>query len=82
MASKPEAETPIQPLTWCFQSLSFDLSSSPEECFFTDTGSSDHPSLRPIFIQTIFRPRIFESTFRDHCAKKLDGALRNPTSFV
>ena len=26
--------------------------------------------------------RIFESKFRDHCAKKLDDALRKPTSFV
>ena len=38
--------------------------------------------IRPIFILRIFRPRIFESKFRDHCAKKLDGALRKPTSFV
>ena len=29
-----------------------------------------------------FQTRIFESKFRDHCAKKLDGALRKPTSFV
>ena len=28
------------------------------------------------------RPRISESKFRNHCAKKLDGALRKPTSFV
>ena len=27
-------------------------------------------------------PRIFESQLRDHCAKKLVGALRKPTSFV
>ena len=26
--------------------------------------------------------RIFESKFRNHCSKKLDGALRRPTSFV
>ena len=38
--------------------------------------------LRPIFIRIIVRPRIFESKFRNHCAKKLDGALRKPTSFV
>ena len=38
--------------------------------------------LRPFFILIIVRPRIFESKFRDHCAKKLDGALRKPTSFV
>ena len=40
------------------------------------------PELRPIFILRILRPRIFESKFRNHCAKKLDGALRKPTSFV
>ena len=38
--------------------------------------------LRPIVILRISRPRIFESKFRDHCAKKLDGALRKSTSFV
>ena len=38
--------------------------------------------VRPIFILRILRPRIFESTFRNHCAKKLDGALRKSTSFV
>ena len=25
---------------------------------------------------------IFESEFRDHCAKQLDGALRKPASFM
>ena len=35
-----------------------------------------------IFILRIVRPRIFESKFRNHCAKKLVGALRKPTSFV
>ena len=29
----------------------------------------------------IVGPRIFESTFRNHCAKKLDGVLRKPNSF-
>ena len=38
--------------------------------------------IRPFLILMIVRPRIFESKFRDHCAKKLDGALRKPTSFV
>ena len=38
--------------------------------------------IRPIFILRILRPRIFESKFRDHCTKNLDGALRQPTSFV
>ena len=38
--------------------------------------------LRPFFILRIVRPRIFESTFRNHCAKKSDGALRKSTSFV
>ena len=33
-------------------------------------------------ILRIFRPRIFESKFRNHCAKKLVGALRKPTSFM
>ena len=37
--------------------------------------------LRPFFILRILRPRIFESKFRDYCAKKLDGALRKSTSF-
>ena len=35
--------------------------------------------LRPFVI--LSRPRIFESEFRNHCAKKLVGALRKPTSF-
>ena len=39
-------------------------------------------SLRPFFILRIVRPRIVESKFRNHCAKKLDGALRLSTSFV
>ena len=43
-----------------------------------DTGKS----VRPFVILRIVRPRIFESTFRNHCAKKLDGALRKSTSFV
>ena len=30
----------------------------------------------------IVRPRIFESKFRNHCAKKLDGALNKSTSFM
>ena len=38
--------------------------------------------MRPFFILRIVRPRIFESTFRNRCAKELDGALRKPTSFV
>ena len=38
--------------------------------------------IRPFVILRIVRPRIFESKFRNHCAKKLDGALRKPTSFV
>ena len=38
--------------------------------------------LRPFFILRIVRPRIFESKFRNHCAKKLVGALRKPISFV
>ena len=36
--------------------------------------------LRPFVILRIVRPRIFESKFRNHCAKKLVGALRKPTS--
>ena len=38
--------------------------------------------LRPIFILRILRPRIFESKFRNHCAKKSVGALRKSTYFV
>ena len=38
--------------------------------------------VRPFFILRIVRPRIFESKFRNHCAKKLVGALRKPTSFM
>ena len=38
--------------------------------------------IRPFFILRIIRPRIFESKFRNHRAKKLVGALRKPTSFV
>ena len=34
------------------------------------------PTLRPIFILRIVGLRIFESKFRNRCAKKLDGALR------
>ena len=34
------------------------------------------------FILRIVRPIIFESKFRNHRAKKLDGALRKSTSFV
>ena len=35
--------------------------------------------VRPIFILRILRPRIFESKFRNHRAKKLVGALRKST---
>ena len=38
--------------------------------------------IRSFFILRIVRPRIFESKFRNHCAKKLVGALRKPTSFM
>ena len=37
---------------------------------------------RPIFKLRTVRPRIFESEFRNHCAKELVRALRKPTSFV
>ena len=30
----------------------------------------------------VVRPRIFESKFKNHCANKLVGALRKPTSFM
>ena len=39
-------------------------------------------SVRPFFILRIVRPRTFESRFRNHCAKRLDGALRTSTSFM
>ena len=42
-------------------------------------GGGDAQSIRKL---RIVRPRIFESTFRNHCDKKLDGALRKSTSFV
>ena len=38
--------------------------------------------IRPIFILRLVGPRIVESRFRNHSAKKLDGALRKSTSFV
>ena len=38
--------------------------------------------VRPFFILRIVRPRIVESKLWNHCAKKLDGALRKSTSFV
>ena len=38
--------------------------------------------IRPFVILRIVRPIIFESKFRNHCAKKLVGALRKSTSFV
>ena len=45
-------------------------------------GETSPNALRPFFTLRIVGPRIFESTFRDHRAKKLDGALRKFTSFV
>ena len=39
-------------------------------------------SIRPFFILRVVRPRIFESKFRNHCAKKLVCALGKPTSFI
>ena len=38
----PAAETAIQLLIWCSESPSSHMSSSPEECFFTDTGVTSH----------------------------------------
>ena len=38
--------------------------------------------VRPIFTLRIVRPRISEPKLWNHCAKKLDGTLRKPTSFV
>ena len=29
-----------------------------------------------------YTPRSFDSKFRDHCTKKLDGALRKPTLYI
>ena len=46
-------------------------------------GADNHfNNLRPIFILRIVRPRIFESEFRNYCAKQLDGALRKSIAFV
>ena len=44
--------------------------------------SKETVKVRPFFILGIFRPIMFESKLENHCAKKLDGALRKPTSFV
>ena len=35
-----------------------------------------------MFTLIIFGPRIFDSKFRNHHAKKLDGALRKSIPFV
>ena len=40
------------------------------------------PVVRSIVTLRIVGPRMFESTFRNYCAKKLDGAQRKPNSFV
>ena len=47
-------------------------------------GGAFEPGLyiRSMFTLRIVGPRIFESTFRNYCSKKLDGALRKSTSFV
>ena len=34
----PVGKSALQPLIWCFRSLSFHSSSALEECFFSDTG--------------------------------------------
>ena len=34
----PAAETALQPMIWCSESLFSHLSASPEYCFFTDSG--------------------------------------------
>ena len=39
-------------------------------------------NVRPFFILIIVRTRIFEPKLWTHSAKKLDGTLRKPTSFV
>ena len=49
---------------------------------FRSRWPNPYRSLQPFFILRIVRPRIFESKFRNHCAKKLIGALRKPTSFM
>ena len=40
MPCNPAGETALQTLIWCFASLSSKGFSSPEGCFFTDTGIS------------------------------------------
>ena len=45
-------------------------------------SATNNKHIRSFFILRIVRPRIFESKFRNHCAKKLVGALRKPTSFM
>ena len=57
-------------------------------CLCNRTAASMNPHgeltvrIRPFFILRIVRPIIVESKFRNDCAKKLDGELRKPTSFV
>ena len=46
--------------------------------YTTNDNDSNLKTIRPFVIRIIVRPRIFESEFRHHCAKKLDGALRKP----
>ena len=42
LSRNPAAETALQPLTWCSESLSSHQSPSPEEeCFFTGTGAAN-----------------------------------------
>ena len=56
------------------------LSNTSNQCYY-NLYMVEH-MLRPFVIQIIVRPKIFESKLCNHCAKKLDGALRKPTSFV
>ena len=46
------------------------------------TANWSQIDLQSIFTLRIVGPRIFKSKVRNHCAKKLVGALRKSTSFV
>ena len=58
----PAAETALQPLIWHFESLFSHVSSSPEECFFTDTGSKDSTVSSHDFNSHDFKLRVSNPT--------------------
>ena len=52
------------------------------ESWRADRAARTGDVVRSIFTLGIVGPRIFELTFRNYCANKFDGALRQSTSFV